>query len=165
MIVLGRRSNHVPLATRLLGHPVVGVTAEATAHFIVRVLCQVFREIAGALAPSDHGDHPGVPRYCLRREGCRGVGDCEVARWRGGRVGSEGESREGQGGEAASTSTSVVVWSLEGTAGVEVFHGAIDGFVHWRREGLIVSHGSNDEHIIITMKPQDTFVVFSAHLP
>lgn len=132
MIVLGRSSDHVPLATRLLGHPVVGVTAEATAHLIVRVLRQVFREVAGALAPSDHGDHPGVPRYCLRREGRRGAGDCEVAGWRGGRVGSEGESREGQGGEAASTCASVVVWSLEGTAGVEVFHGAIDGFVHWR---------------------------------
>lgn len=137
MIVLGRRSNHIPLATRLLGHPMVGVTAEATAHLIVRVLCQVFREVAGALAPSDHGDHPGVPRYCLRREGCRGAGDREVARRRGGRVGSEGESGEGQGRETASTCASVVVRSLEGTAGVEVFHGAIDGFVDWRGEGVI----------------------------
>ena len=48
--------------------------------------------------------------------------------------GSEGESREGQGGEVPSTcATSVFVQPLEGTIGVEVFHGAVEGFVHWRR--------------------------------
>lgn len=131
MIVLAQSSHHVPLATRLLGHPVVGATAEATAHLIVRVLHHVFREVAGALTPSDHGDHPGVPWYCL---GCGGPRDHEVA-WRGsGRVGCEGETREGQGGEAASTCASVVVQSVEGTVGVEVFHGAIDGFVDWGRK-------------------------------
>lgn len=53
-----------------------------------------------------------------------------MARRGGGRVWGEGKSREGQGGEAASTCVGVVVQPVEGTVGVEVFHGAVDGFVH-----------------------------------
>lgn len=70
MIVLPGCFQHVPLAARLLGHPVDDVTAKAAAHLVVGVLRHVLGEVAGALAPSDHGDHPGVPRYCLRSEGC-----------------------------------------------------------------------------------------------
>lgn len=127
MVVLAGGSHHVPLAARLLGHP---VAAEAAAHLVVRVLRHVFRQVAGALAPSDHGDHPGVSWCCLGRGSCGGPGDHEVTRRGGGRVGGKGESREGQRGEAASTHASVVVQPLEGTVGVEVFHGAVDGFVH-----------------------------------
>lgn len=61
MVVFARSSHHVPLAARLLGHPVVGPAAEAPAHLVVRVLQHVFRQVAGALAPGDHGNHPGVP--------------------------------------------------------------------------------------------------------
>lgn len=70
MIVLPGCLQHVPLAARLLGHPVDDVTAEAAAHLVVRVLCHVLGEVAGALAPRDHGDHPGVARHRLRSEGC-----------------------------------------------------------------------------------------------
>lgn len=127
MIVLPGCSQHVPLATRLLGHPVVDVTAEAPAHLVVRVLHHIFGEVAGALAPSDHGDHPGVPRYCLGCEGCTRPRDREVARGGTRRVGRECKSREGQGLEAGCTCAGVV---REGTVGVEVFHGAINEFVH-----------------------------------
>lgn len=127
MIVLPRRFQHVPLATRLLGHPMDDVTAKATAHLVVRVLHHVFGEVAGALAPSDHGDHPGVPRYCLRSEGCSRPRDTEVTGGGTGRVGRESKSREGRCLDAGSTCAGVV---REGTAGVEVFHGAINEFVH-----------------------------------
>lgn len=127
MIVLPGRSQHVPLATRLLGQPVVDVTAEATAHLVVRVLHHVFGEVAGALAPSDHGDHPGVPWYRLGREGRSRPRDGEVTRRGSVRVGSESKSRKGQCLETGSTCAGVV---REGTAGVEVFHGAINKFVH-----------------------------------
>lgn len=70
VIVLPGRPQHVPLATRLLGHLVRDVTAKATTHLVVRVLHHIFGEVAGALAPCDHGDHPGVPQYCLGSEGC-----------------------------------------------------------------------------------------------
>ena len=136
MVLLAGGSHHVPLATRLLGHSVVDATAEAAAHLIVRVLYQVFGQVAGALAPSDHGDHPRVQLCCLWCCGSSGAPrDHEVA-WRGaGRVGGEGETRpEGHGGEAASTRAGVVAQPLEGTVGVEVFHGAEDGFVHWGRK-------------------------------
>lgn len=127
MIVLPGRSQHVPLATRLLGHPVVDMTAEATAHLIIWVLHHIFGEVAGALAPRDHGHHPGVPRHCLGREGCSRPRNREVARRRTRRVRHESKSREGQGLEAGSTCAGVV---REGTVGVEVFHGAINEFVH-----------------------------------
>lgn len=127
MVVLARSSHHIPLATRLLGHP---VAAETAAHLVVRVLRNVFRQVAGALAPSDHGDHPGVPWCCLGRGSCGGPRDHEVA-WRGGgRAGGKAESREGQDGEAAPIHAGVVVQPVKGTVGVEVFHGAVDGFVH-----------------------------------
>lgn len=44
-----------------------------------------------------------------------------------GRVGGESKSREGQCLEAGSTCAGV---AREGTAGVEVIHGAINEFVH-----------------------------------
>lgn len=72
-------AHHVPLATRLLWDPVVDTAAEATAHLIVWILHQVFRQVAGALAPSDHGDHPGVRWHCLSCGGCGGPRDHEVA--------------------------------------------------------------------------------------
>lgn len=64
-------SHHIPLATRLLGNSVVDTTAEAATHLIIRVLHQVFRQVAGALAPSDHGDRPGV-LWCSLRRGSHG---------------------------------------------------------------------------------------------
>lgn len=131
MIALSWSSQHVPLATGLLGHLVVHVTAETAPHLVVQVLCRVFGEVAGALAPRDHGDHPGVPWYCLGREGCAGSGDHEVARRGGVRVGGEGESRTRQRLEVAPAHVGVIVLSLKGTVGVEVFHGAIEGFIHW----------------------------------
>lgn len=130
MVVLARSSHHVPLATRLLGHPMFDTTADATAHLVIWVLHQVFRQVAGALAPSDHWHHPVVPWYCLGIGRCWDPRDHEVARRGGGRVGGKGESREGHGGEAASTCAVVVVQPLEGTVGVQVFHGVVDGFVH-----------------------------------
>lgn len=57
MVLFARGPHHVPLATRLLWDPVV---AEATAYFIIQILRQVFRQVAGALASCDRGDHPKV---------------------------------------------------------------------------------------------------------
>lgn len=109
-------------------------TAAATAHLIVRVLRRVFRQVAGALAPSDHGYHPGVLLCFLVGGGCGRTGNHEVARRGGGRVGGKGESREGRGGEVASTRAGVVARPTEGTVGTEVFHGAVDGLVHCARK-------------------------------
>lgn len=152
MIVLAGSTGHIPLTTRLLVHPVVDVVAEAAAHLVIWVLHQVFREVAGALASSDRGDHPGVPWYCLGHEGCRGPRDHEVA-WLGiGKVGGEGKSGEGQGGIMASSLAVVVVHSMVGTVGVEVFHGAIDGFVHWRRECMLILNRSKNDHTLTLRK-------------
>lgn len=129
MVALARRSHHVPLAARLLGHLVVHVTAEAPAHLVVQVLRRVFRQVAGALAPRDHGDHPVVARHRLGAEGAARTGDHEVAGRGGGTVGGEGESGQRQGGEVAAALLAVSVPSLEGTAGVEVFHGAVNRFI------------------------------------
>lgn len=130
VVLLARRPHHVPLAARLLGYPMVDTTAEATTDLIVRVLRYVFRQVAGALAPCDHGDHPGVWWCCLGRADCRGSRDHEVAWWGGGGVRGEGESGKGQGGDAPTTCAGGVVQLLQGTEGVEVFHGAVDGSVH-----------------------------------
>lgn len=129
MVALPRRSHHVPLAARLLGHLVVHVTAEAPAHLVVQVLRGVFRQVAGALAPCDHGHHPVVARHRLGAEGAGRTGDHEVARRGGGTVGSEGESGERQGGEVAGVFPAMILLTVEGTAGVEVFHGAVNWFI------------------------------------
>lgn len=149
MIALPWSSHHVPLATGLLGHFVVHVTAKTASHLVVQVLRRVFGEVAGALAPRDHGDHPGVPWYCLGWEGCGGSGDHEVAWWGGVRVGGEGESREGQRLEVTPAHAGVIVLSLEGTVGVEVFHGAIERFIHWGRKKGKKSLVMNKEFVLL----------------
>lgn len=105
------------------------MTAEAPAHLVVQVLRGVFGQVAGALATRDHGDHPVVAWHRLGAEGTGRTGDHEVAGRGGGTVGSEGESGERQGGEAVSALSSMNVLTVEGTVGVEVFHGAINGFI------------------------------------
>lgn len=59
-IVLARSPHHVPLATRLLRGLVVDVASKATPHLIIRVLRQVFRQVAGALAPGNRRDYSGI---------------------------------------------------------------------------------------------------------
>lgn len=78
MVLFARGPHHVPLATKLPRDPVVYATAEATTHLIVQILRQVFRQVAGALAPRDRGDHPKVWLCCLGRRGCRGPWDHQV---------------------------------------------------------------------------------------
>lgn len=128
---------HVPLATRLLRDPEAGATPEPSTHLIVRVLWQAFRQVAGALTSSDSGDHLGGWRCCLGRGICTGSRHHEVARRGAERVGGKSGSREWQGGEAASTCAGFAVEPLEGTVGVEVFHGAAEGFVYCGRMGEI----------------------------
>lgn len=124
VVGLAGRSQHVPLATGLLREGVVDLSAEAPTHLVVRVLHHIVRQVALALAASDHGDHPAVARRHLRG-GCIS-GDHKVA-WRGGR------RVEREGGETDATQVAIGVKTSEGTVGAEVLHGAVDGFTRCDR--------------------------------
>lgn len=123
--------HHVPLAAGLLRDLVVDATAKASPDLVVRVLVQVFRQVAGALTPGDCWDHPGIWWVCLSHGSCRRPWDHEVTWLGGGRIGREGESRERQGGEMVFSYHCVPLRPLEGTTiSVKVFHGPVHGFVH-----------------------------------
>lgn len=159
MVLPARGPHHVPLAAGLLWDPVVDSTAEAATHLIIQVLCHIFGQVVGTLAPRDHGDHPGVRWCCLGRRAERGPRDHQVS-WKGcGGVWGKSASREGQGGEATCAST-----VLEGTAGVEIVHGVVDGFVHCRRKILkkknITAIGSTVLFLLKTPASQLTLMLF-----
>ena len=126
VVVTAGQLGHVPLAARLLGDPGAAVEAKAPAHLVVRVLGQV----AGALAPGDGGSHPGEGRLAGGAPG-PAAWHPEVARRRravgaGAGERERGEARGGLAGRA--------LRAFEGTAGVEVLHGAAEGFVHCGEE-------------------------------
>ena len=123
VVVSAGQLGHVPLAARLLGDPGAAVETEAPAHLVVRVLGQV----AGALAPGDGGGRPGQMELARGAPGPAAAGHPEIARRRGG-VGAGAGERER--GEARRGLAGGALRPFEGTAGVEVLHGAAEGFVH-----------------------------------
>lgn len=130
MVIPAWRPRHVPLTAWLPGNLVVDATAKASPHLVIRVLIQVFRQVAGALTPSDCRDHSGIRWVCLSHGNCRRRWDHEVT-WNGGWwIGCKWESRERQGGEVVFSHPGVPAKLLEGTAiRIKVFHGPIHGFV------------------------------------